>query len=61
MLLRLFGCFFLKATNFMLYYREQLWGVSLEELQRRREEEKANATAAEAADPPRRGHDLREG
>lgn len=40
----------------MLYYREQLWGVSLEELQIRREEEKAKAdaaaAAAEAAEPP---------
>ena len=52
MLMRLFVLsvfFFVKATNFMLYYREELWGYSLEELQRRREEENAKTAAAAAA------------
>eukprot|EP00904_Undaria_pinnatifida_P004101 jgi/Undpi1/13692/HiC_scaffold_9.g03346.m1 len=39
-----------QATNFLIYFREQLWGYSLEELQQRRAEEKAKAAAA--AEPP---------
>lgn len=36
-----------KATNFILYYREQLWGFSLEELKQR----KRDSTENEARKP----------
>lgn len=29
-----------KATNFAIYFRDELWGVSFEELQRRKKERK---------------------
>lgn len=31
---------FPQVTNFIIYFREQIWGIPLEELQRRRQERK---------------------
>ncbi|CAM9405354.1 unnamed protein product [Pylaiella littoralis] len=38
-----------QVTNFLLYFRENLWGVPLEEVERRRLERKAKADAESAA------------
>lgn len=42
-------CSFVEMVNFLLYYREHLWGVPLEEVERRRVARQEQAARDEAA------------